>query len=115
MRLDVRAFLTEWKLAYQRGIAMQATLAVLGFLLGVWAMVLTGKVAFLAGAIVLIANLPWTIFVVSRVNQKLMTTPPENADAETRALIVKWDRLHAVRTVLGALAALAFLLGFMAR
>jgi Domain of unknown function (DUF1772) len=38
-----------------------------------------------------------------------MATDLAAADADTRALIVKWNRLHAVRTVLGALAVLTFL------
>ena len=32
--LDDRALLTEWKPAYKRGFAMQAPLAIIGFLLG---------------------------------------------------------------------------------
>jgi len=31
------------------------------------------------------------------------------AGPESRALVVKWNKLHVVRTVLGALAAIAFL------
>jgi hypothetical protein len=42
-------------------------------------------------------------------NNALMATDLAAAGAETRALIVKWNRLHAVRTVLGALAVLTFL------
>ena len=45
-------------------------------------------------------------------NNKLMATELTNADAETRALIVKWNSLHAVRTGLGGLAVAAFLVGF---
>jgi len=52
LALDDRALLVEWKLAYRRGYAMQATLAIAGFLLGMWAWHLTDKPAFLAGALV---------------------------------------------------------------
>jgi hypothetical protein len=34
LALDDRALLAEWKLSYQRGFAMQASLALVGFLLG---------------------------------------------------------------------------------
>ena len=43
------------------------------------------------------------------VNRILEATPVEAANAQTRALIVKWGGLHAVRTALGAIATLAFL------
>ena len=35
LELDDRALLAEWKPAYKRGFAMQAPLAIIGFLLGV--------------------------------------------------------------------------------
>jgi hypothetical protein len=110
LALDDGALLAEWKLAYRRGYAMQATLAVAGFLSGMWAWHLTGKTAFLAGALTLFANWPWTIFVMLPVNKRLQATPRDNADAETRALLRKWNYLHGVRTLLGFLS-LAFLLG----
>lgn len=111
LALDDRALLLEWKLAYRRGFAMQATLALLGFLLGAWAWHLMGKGVFLAGAIVLLANWPWTIFGMMRINKRLMATPADNAGPETRRLLQKWNYLHCVRTLLGFLSALAFLFG----
>jgi Domain of unknown function (DUF1772) len=39
---DDRALLTEWKPAYKRGFAMQAPLAIVGFLLGLVAWWQTG-------------------------------------------------------------------------
>ena len=38
-----------------------------------------------------------------------MATDLAAAGPETRALIVKWNRLHAVRTLLGAAAVISFL------
>jgi hypothetical protein len=111
LALDDRALLVEWKLAYRRGYAMQATLALAGFLLGMWAWHLTDKPAFLAGALVLVANWPWTLFVMLPINKRLMATPADQAGAETRTLLQKWNYLHGVRTLLGFLSALAFLLG----
>jgi hypothetical protein len=42
-------------------------------------------------------------------NNALMATDLAEAGPETRVLIVKWNKLHAVRIVLGGLAVLAFL------
>jgi len=114
MALDDRALLAEWKLAYRRGYAMQATLVFVGFLLGVWAWHLTDKTAFLAGALILFANWPWTILMMLPINKRLQATPEEHAGADTRRLLRKWNYLHGVRTLLGFLSASLFLLGIAA-
>jgi Domain of unknown function (DUF1772) len=108
--LDDRALLAQWKPAYKRGFAMQAPLAIIGFILGIVAWRLTGKATFLIGAILLVANWPWTMFGIMPTNKVLMATELEEAGPDTRLLILKWNRLHSVRTVLGFLATLAFLL-----
>ena len=109
LRLDDRALLTEWKPAYTRGFAMQAPLAILGFLLGSLAWWQTGDWRWALGAIVLIANWPFTLIAIMPTNKRLMETPVEQAGPETRKLIEKWASLHAMRTGLGALAAAIFL------
>jgi hypothetical protein len=112
LTLNDAALLAEWKPAYKRGYVMQATLAVLGFLLGFAAWWTTGRLGFLMGALLMIANWPWTIFAMLPTNNALMTTQLDFAGRSTRALIVKWNALHAVRTALGASAILAFVLAF---
>jgi hypothetical protein len=109
LALDDRALLAEWKLAYRRGFAMQAPLAMIGFILGTAAWWLTGRAAFLAGGTLLLGNWPWTIFGIMPTNRALMEVRVEDAGSQTRALIVKWNVLHSVRTALGCLAILAFL------
>jgi hypothetical protein len=106
--LDDRALLQEWKPAYKRGFAMQASLAMLGFLLGGWSYYLTQDWHWLVGALVLVANWPYTLTVIMPTNNTLMATPVEAANAATTALIGKWGRLHAVRTCLGAAATAIF-------
>ena len=107
--LDDRALVTQWKPAYKRGFAIQASLAIIGFLLGLVAWWQTGNWSWLLGAAVLIANWPYTLFGIMPTNRKLMATEPANAGPESRALIEKWAALHAVRTALGLAAALIFL------
>jgi len=107
--LDDRALLTEWKPSYQRGFAMQAPLAIAGFLLGFLAWWQTGQWLWLIGAAVLVANWPYTLLVIIPTNNKLMATEPANAGPETRALIETWAKLHAGRTTLGVAATAIFL------
>jgi anthrone oxygenase-like protein len=109
LSLDDRSLLAEWKPAYKRGYSMQATLAIVGFLLGILSWWLMGGLAFVAGAFLMLANWPWTMFVIMPTNKKLMTTELADAGPHTRTLLVKWNKLHAVRTGLGGLAVVAFL------
>jgi hypothetical protein len=59
--LDDQALLAQWKPAYKRGFAMQASLAVVGFLAGVSAWWQTGNPVWLLGAVVLLTNWPYTL------------------------------------------------------
>jgi hypothetical protein len=109
LSLDDRALLAEWKPSYKRGAAMQAPLALVGFLLGILAWWQTAHPGFLIGAIAIIAPWPWTLIGIKPTNDALLATDPEKAGPQTRALIVRWGAIHGVRTALGALATVAFL------
>ena len=115
MTLDDRALLAEWKPSYKRGTAMQAPLALVGFALGMIAWWQSSHPGFLIGAIAMIAPWPWTLFAIKPTNDALTATDLERAGPPSRALIVRWGALHAVRTALGALASLAFLWACAAR
>src|ERR1700738_1495823 len=68
-----------------------------------------GQLHWLLGAVVLLANWPYTIFVIMPTNRRLMDTPVEAAAAETRRMIRWWGVLHAGRSALGLVATLIFL------
>jgi hypothetical protein len=107
--LDDRALLAEWKPAYKHGYMMQASIVVVGGLLGLAAYLSTLDWRWLLGAVVLLANWPYTIFVIMPTNRRLMDTPPDAASAETRRMVERWGLLHAGRSALGLVATLIFL------
>jgi hypothetical protein len=111
LALDDSTMLLEWKPSYKRGFAMQAPLAVIGCLFGLIAYWQTREFGFLAGAALMIANWPWTLLGIMPTNNLLMRIDPGNTTPQTRALIIKWGKLHAVRSALGSLATVAFLWG----
>jgi hypothetical protein len=115
MSLDDRALLTEWKPSYKRGLAMQAPLAIIGFLLGALAWWQTGHWLWVFGGLILVANWPYTLFGIMPTNRVLMATEPASAGRESRALIERWNLLHAGRTALGGGATLVFLLASLSR
>jgi hypothetical protein len=109
LALDDRAALTQWKPSYARGKVMQAALAALGGGLALWTWWDGGDVLWLGAGILLLAPWPFTIFVILPTNHILEATPADAPDAETRALLIRWGRLHLVRAALGVAATLVML------
>jgi hypothetical protein len=107
LQLDDRALLTEWQPSYRRGAAMQAPLALLCGRIGLLAWWQTSQAGFLIGAVAILAPWPWTLIAIKPTNAALMASALDQAGPPTRALIVRWGALHAVRTGLGALAIVA--------
>jgi Domain of unknown function (DUF1772) len=102
--LDDRALLGEWKPSYKHGFALQAPLALIGFVLGVAAWWQTGHWQWFVGALLMVANWPYTILVIMPTNNRLMALDPTNPGPACRPLIESWGRLHAVRSALGLAA-----------
>src|SRR5215468_2685721 len=94
LQLDGRSLLAEWKLAYKRGYMMQASLVVVGGLLGLVAFLSGLDWRWLLGAVVLLANWPYTMFVIMPTNRRLMETPLDAVTAETRRMLARWGTLH---------------------
>jgi uncharacterized membrane protein len=108
LHLDDRSLLAEWKPSYKLGFAMQAPLAIVGFILGAIAWWLSRDWLWLAGAIVLLMNWPYTLLGILPTNNTLMALDPSDAGPQSRRLIEKWAKLHAVRTALGFAAIVLF-------
>lgn len=110
LALDDQSRLKQWKPSYKRGFAMQAPLAMIGFVLGAVAWWQTGAWLWLAGALLLVANWPFTLIAIMPTNDALMAIDPADAGPQSRHLLSRWAGLHAVRTGLGFAATVIFLL-----
>lgn len=102
--------LLQWQESYPRAARMQAGLAVLASLVGALAFWRARNPLWLVGAVLMLANLPFTLIVIAPVNNALLALGAEQAGVVSRALIEHWGALHAVRAGLSVLATAAFAL-----
>ena len=109
--LDTAAAVAQWAPSYQRATLMQAPLAVVGFLAALGVSLLGGGVVWLAAAMLIGAVVPFTFLGIMPTNHKLLAPDRDRASPETRTLLQKWGRLHAVRTLLSIIATALMLWG----
>lgn len=109
LTLDDRNLLKQWKPSYDAGYLMQATLAAVSAALGFLAAWINRDWRWIVGALLILANWPYTLIGIMPTNNRLKATAEIDAGPTSRALLVLWGRLHAVRTVLGIAATLAYL------
>jgi hypothetical protein len=99
--------LTQWRSSYKRGFPMQASVAIVSGVFGAAAWWTSGNLLWLVGAAIITANWPFTLLAIMPTNHRLEATPSEGDD-QTRARLVGWGKLHAVRSALGAAATIAY-------
>src|SRR5580698_1974312 len=104
MALNDGSLLAQWKRSYARAVNMQAGLAALSGFFGLFVWWDTDDWRWLLAAILILANWPYTLLVIKPINDQLNAIADRDAGAASRALIVKWGRLHGIRTALGILA-----------
>lgn len=100
--------LAQWQPSYTRALPIQSGLAVAGGVAGLVVGYLSADWRWFAGSTLLLANWPFTLFVIRPVNKRLMAMPEREAGGGSRAMLVRWGKLHNVRSALGAATALLF-------
>ena len=114
MTLDTASAARQWAPSYARATLMQAPLAVLGLLTGLGAWFAGGGTGWIIAGLLLGAVVPFTLIVIMPTNRRLLEPARDLASAETRALLGRWNKLHAVRSVL-AFAAFTWAAYLLAR
>ncbi len=109
MGCDTKIAATVWAPSYKRATIMQASLAILSFLAGVTAWLLGGCIFWLTGAMVIGLVVPFTFMAIMPTNHQLLEPGRDLASTETRKLLEKWGRLHAVRSILSLVASVIYL------
>jgi hypothetical protein len=115
MGLDTRMAAMQWAPSYQRATWLQAPLALVSLTCGVSAWLLGAGYLWLVAALLVGAVVPFTFGVIMPTNNALLAPGRDLGSDETRALLVRWGRLHAVRTALSLLGAVVGLLALLDR
>ena len=105
----------QWRPSYRRATVMQASLALVGLLsaVGAW---LQGRGAWvLVAGLVLGSVIPFTLLIIFPTNKELEDPALDVGSARAAALLSKWHRLHAVRSVAALVALIIFLLDLSGR
>jgi hypothetical protein len=109
MQCGVEIAATEFPPSYRRATVMQAILAAVGLLSSIAAWLAGAMFWWVVGGILLGAVIPFTLIVILPTNKQLLSPTLDRRSAETQRLLARWATLHAVRSVLSAVALLLFL------
>jgi len=100
----------EFGPSYRRATVLQALLAILAFVASVTEWWLGAGVWWLVGAVVILAVIPFTLIVILPTNKKLLDPSLNRSSEAAHQLLIRWGKLHAVRTILSLAAFVVFLL-----
>ncbi len=101
---------TEFGPSYRRAAVMQASLAAIAFVAAIGAWRTSLQFAWLLGGILIVTAIPFTLIVILPTNKKLLDPSLDRSSDAARQLLIRWGRLHAVRSVLSLTALVVFLL-----
>jgi uncharacterized membrane protein len=109
-KIDIAAALTEWRPSYKRAAVVQPLLAAVGFLSALAAWLMGASLWWLVGGVLLVAVIPYTLIIVFPTNDKLLDPAIDKNPDLARQLLIRWGRLHTVRSIMSLAAFLGFML-----
>lgn len=99
----------EFAPSYKRAAILQASLAVIGCTAGGIAGWQQSDATIVVAAIMFGLVVPFTLVVIAPTNHRLLDPGLDSSSGEAATLLQRWGRLHAVRSVLSAVAFLLLL------
>jgi uncharacterized membrane protein len=109
-QIDTATALKEWRPSYKRAAVVQPLLAAVGFLSAVAAWLMGGSIWWLVGGVLLVAVIPYTLIIVFPTNNRLLDPAIDENPDLARRLLVRWGRLHTVRSIMSLATFLAFMM-----
>jgi anthrone oxygenase-like protein len=109
LTLDTRSAVAQWSPSYMRATWMQAPLAVVSLVCGVAVWLMGGGTGWMVAAVLIGLVVPFTLLGIMPTNKSLLQRGRDLDSPDTRALLERWGRLHAVRTALSLVATVLYL------
>ena len=109
MTLDTKFAASQWAPSYRRATWLQAPLALLSLVAGLSSWILGGGLGWAIAALLIGAVVPFTLIVIMPTNKLLLAPGRDLSTGETRSLLDRWAKLHAVRTVLSLAATILYI------
>jgi hypothetical protein len=98
----------EFVPSYQRASVMQASLAIVGATCGLLAGWQQQDGVLIAAALLIGAVVPFTLVIIAPTNKQLLAPSLDRQGPLAAALLRRWAALHAVRSILSAIAFATF-------
>jgi len=99
--------------SYHRATVMQVPLALMAALSAIGSWWLDDSLLWIAGAVLIFAVVPYTLIAILPTNKPLLMPGIDRKSRDTQRLLVRWGRLHAIRTIASLSATIAFLIAVL--
>jgi hypothetical protein len=96
--------------SYRRASKIQAGLALAATISGVVLWLKGAGFMWFIGALFIFTVVPFTLIVIMPINSRLLDPGLDKKAGTTQRLLQEWGRLHAVRSLLGLVSSLIFLI-----
>ncbi|HET6176256.1 MAG TPA: DUF1772 domain-containing protein [Candidatus Sulfotelmatobacter sp.] len=109
MQCGVEIAATVFRPSYRRATIMQATSAALCLLSSITAWIAGSTFWWVVAGALLGSVMPFTLIAILPTNKQLLSPTPDRRSVQTERLLARWGALHAVRSIISAMALLLFL------
>jgi hypothetical protein len=95
--------------SYRRAAVMQAILALTATIAGIGAWLMGARLGWLVGALLIFIVVPFTLIAIRPTNKQLLDPALDRTSEEASRLLQRWEKLHAIRSILALAASVVFL------
>jgi uncharacterized membrane protein len=99
---------TVFSPSYKRAAVMQVSLALISFVSSIFAWYSSSNIGWLAGGLTIISVIPFTFIAIMPTNNKLLDPNLDKTSSATGELLLRWGKLHAIRSILSVVSLLIF-------